>query len=256
MTYWGPGLLFLIAACCIALTAPWPRLVQDFNRLHPNSGAALVAAAAGVAAYLYYSRPTLYDIYQPFRPQYDDLRRRLVAVAASVDKVERPLSLSRPLDPPLILDERISGIRDEDPSTTGHLYLYQHLTDPDVDFGDTEYAIGSDLHLNLRDTGKHPLLGGSSFVQFASAFPTDSSASLTRAIAAPYLVIIKPLNIPACSTLYCSSGLPGPFKVFLYNLPEDEVVFATDTQDADTLEALKEKVNDLLKRNLGAKVLQ
>jgi hypothetical protein len=34
------------------------------------------------------------------------------------------------------------------------------------------------------------------------------------------------------------------------------VIFATDTQEADTLGALKEKVNDLLKRNLGAKILQ
>jgi TIR domain-containing protein len=257
MTYWLPGVLFIIFAAAVGLTAPWSRLLQDLKRFHPDVAVLFIAAATGLAGYFYFSRPTLYDVYLPFRPQYALLREHLVSVAAAVDQVARPFPPSKSLDVPLILDER-GHIRNEDPSTSGHLFLYQHLTKPDAYFGDIEYALSSDLHLHLRDTGNEPVLSSSVFTEFASTFDTDGANSLARTINAPYLVIVKPLTLePAGRVDSRDLRRAAPYRVFLYNLKRDEIIFAADIPNSiGTTEELKEQVNRVLEMSVGAKILR
>jgi hypothetical protein len=255
-TYWLPGALFMVFAAAVGLTAPWPRLTRDFKRLRPDLAALGIAAFAGLAGYLYFSRPTLYDVYLPFRPQYAQLRQHLLTVATAVDGA-RPFSPSKPLDVPLILDER-GQVRNEDPSTTGHLFLYQHLTQPDAYFGNIEYALSSDLHLHLRDTGNQPVLYPAVFTEFADTFDTDVTNSLARAINAPYLVIVKPLTLGSAGRVDTPDlGRAGPYRVVLYHLKRDEMVFAADIVNAiATAEQLKQQVNRVLEQGVGAKILR
>jgi hypothetical protein len=255
--YWLPSAGFIIAAAAVALTAAFPRLVQDFKRLRPDVIALVIAIITAGAGFFYFNRPTLYDVYLPFRPQYALLREHLVSVAAALDQVARPFPPARPLDVPLVIDER-GKPRDEDASTTGHLFLYQHLTKPDEYFGDIEGAVSSDLHLHLRDTGNDPVLYETIFTEFESSFDTDDAKSLTRAINAPYLVVVKPLMLDSSGRVDTPAlQSAAPYRVFLFNLKRDEIIFAADIPNpAATAEGLKEQVNCVLQMNVGAKILR
>ncbi|HXJ02225.1 MAG TPA: caspase family protein [Micropepsaceae bacterium] len=249
--YWWPGAFFVIVVAAIGLTAAPSRLLEEVKRLRPDVAAFVIAVATGLAGYFYFDRPTLYDVYLPFRPQYAQLREHLVAVAAAVDRVASPFAPSKPLDIPLVLDET-GNIRDENPSATGHLFLYQHLTMPDARFGGMEDALDNDLLLDLRDTGKKPVLSASAFAEYASAFRSDDAAALARTLNAPYLVIVKPFHGDSTEVQRAA-----PYRVFLYNLKRDEIIFAADIQNpVGTADELKEQANSILEMTVGAKILR
>ena len=255
--YWLPGAGFIVIAVAVGLTAAFPRLLQDFKRLRPDLIAILIAVIASGAGYFYFSRPTLYDVYLPFRPQYALLREHLVSVASALDQVARPFPPTKPLDVPLVLDER-GNSRNEDASTTGHLILYQHLTKPDAYFGDIERALNSDLQLHLRDTGNDPVLYQSIFTEFESSFDTDDAKSLARVLNAPYLVVVKPLMADSSGRVDSADlQRSGPYRVFLFNLKRDEIIFAADILNPGaTTDELKERVNGVLQMSVGAKILR
>jgi hypothetical protein len=250
--YWLPGGFFLGVAVIIVLISNWPRLAQDFRRLRPSIAAVLIMAAAALGSYAHFSRPTLYDVYLPFRPKYGELRQHLKSISAALDNIPAPVRLSRTLDIPLVLDEA-RHTRSEDPTTTGHFFLYQNLTDPDRDFGEIKYEFDDDLRLNIRDTGPDPVL--LVFDEFASDLDTRH---LEAVINAPYLVVVKPLRLDKTHNVDNKDfNRVGPYRVFLYHLKRDEVLFADDIHTAlNTASDLKEAVNKLLDRSVGAKILR
>src|SRR6185436_16777162 len=85
MSYWMPGVLFLAVTIVGVLTLSRSRLVQDFVRLRPDLFSIGIALITAIAAYSYFNRPTLYDVYLPLRPQYYLLREQLRNVAAAID---------------------------------------------------------------------------------------------------------------------------------------------------------------------------
>jgi len=231
-------------------------MAQDLRRLRPRIGAILIAALTALAAYSYFSRPTVYDDYLPFRPRYNLLREKFRTIASALDAVRAPFPASRQLEVPLVLDDRgVSRIRNEDSSTTGHILLYQHLTDPDKYFGDIEYGFSDDLDLHLRDTGPNPIMASESFTKFATE---RDARSLEHTIDAPYLVIVKPIRL-ARTRRVDTADLPrtGPYWVFLYHLKRDEILCAIDVQTpVTTMDELKDAVYRALERSVGAKVLR
>jgi hypothetical protein len=48
----------------------------------------------------------------------------------------------------------------------------------------------------------------------------------------------------------------GPYRVFLYNLKRDEIIFAADIANPATMLELKEQVNAVLEKTVGAKILR
>ena len=254
--YWLPGALFLVLVGVTALFSKFSRLVRDLKNLRPNVIGVVLACVTGLSAYSYFSRPTVYDAYRPFRAQYGALRERLRNAADAVDRVTAPFPLKQPLDPPLVLDET-GGIRSENASTTGHLFLYQHLREPDAYFGEIENAFTDNLHLYLRDTGPDPVMDQAALAQFVSEIDLDTS-SLERILHAPYVVILKPLRLdPSKRVDTRDIARVGPYRVFLFQLTRNEILFAADIESAgEKFEELKAAVNATLERSVAAKILR
>jgi hypothetical protein len=56
-----------------------------------------------IGSYSYFSRPTWYDVYLPFREPYQNLRERLRSIAPIAAQVQAPRPLSAPLDNPYVV---------------------------------------------------------------------------------------------------------------------------------------------------------
>lgn len=255
--YWLPGALLLILAVAITVVSQLPRLGSDLTILRPNPQAAGIACIAALAGGWYFSQPTVYDVYLPFRASYQRLREHLKGLAPAVDRLKEPFAPRRALDRPLVLDENHEHVRSEDPSTTGHFFLYQHLSDPDTYFGDIEYAFDDNLHLNIRDTGLDPVLYQPAFAQFATNIEMDRTC-LERVVDAPYVVIVKPLRMDASRRVDTADiARAAPYRVLLADLKRDEIVFAADVETpGETFAELKAAVNATLQQSVSAKILQ
>jgi hypothetical protein len=250
MQYWVPGVVSLLLAAVVAFTVTRPLLLSSFARLRPGIAALLIAVATSGASYAYFSRPTYYDVYGPLLPQYAAFREHLKSVAAAVDKVTGPVVAPGSLDPPLVLDERNTDFGadfNEDPSTTGHLFFYPLLREPDGPTSEIERALRSDLFwfIQYTDTSIFFPSNGTGFV----SKPDKVAAALSRAIHAPYLVVVKPLGATQGETA-------GSYGVFLYDLKRDEVLFATPLDAVKTPSDLTEQVNAVVEKLVGAKILR
>lgn len=249
MTYWLPGAVFIV--CAAALASTRRRLAEDLARLRPRAGTLVVAVMVSLAAYAYFSRPTLYDVYRRFRPQYQTLREHLQQIAPLLDRIARPSCASLSLEPPLVLDES-SNVRNEDASTTGHILLYQHMTEPDAFSGNIEYAFGDDLHLHIRDTGNDPVLYDAGFGRFASE---QNERSLEHTIGAPYLVVVKPLSLDPTERVDSANlEAAGRYRVFIYHLNRDQTLCAADVNVP--VDELKEAVFAVLEQTAAARIIR
>lgn len=255
--YWLPGSAFLLLVAVTVLLSKFSRLVRDFRGLRPNILGICIASIMAFAAYSYFSRATLYDVYLPFRPQYRLLREHLRNIAGTIDGISAPIPLKHPLHPPLVLNETGLRIFSSYVSTTGHLLLYQHLTEPDSYFGEIEDAFNDNLHLYLRNTGPDPVLYQAGFAQFASGTDPDKS-SLEHVINAPYIVVVKPLKLDPSKRVDAQNiARSGPYRVVLLQLKRDEILFAADIEiTGKKFQELKAAMNAMLEQSVAAKILQ
>lgn len=253
MTVWVPGALLVLFTVGLVITSSGKRLRGDLRRLRPSGIAIALALVAGAAAYFYFSRPTWYDVYEAFRPSYASLRQQLKALPGTLDS-EVPAGVI-PEPGTVVLDgrERLQTIRGEDPSTTAHLFLYQHLSDPDSYGGDLERALDGDLLLHLRDTGPKPVLSESVLADFATG---DPEGSLRRTLEAPFLVVVEPLATNRTGREE-QNDLAGRFRLFLYHLKMNKLLATLNIDTpASTTDELKEAVYAALAGAVGAKILR
>ena len=263
--YWLPGAGFIVIALAVALASSGSRLREDLRRLRPTLVTDAVGLVALVAAALYFGRPTIYDVYADFRPQYAALRQELKTVASTIDdsnpkpcKVDPPLAFGGGsigmFDSKLVLDARLSGMRDEDPSTTGHLISYQHLTNIGQETGELGRLTSDTLYLHLRDTSVEPILSSSVFTEFAEP---SIRTSLQRVLDAPYLVVVKARSAGTEGAPPSSPAQSEPYRLFIYNRTRKAVICETSVDGpAATSSDLEKSVYSTLEKSVGATVLR
>ncbi len=254
--FWIPGILLLFSAIPPLKTSTKESLTLNFLRLRPTGVAGFVLVATCLLIYLDHRRPTVYDTLLATKPSRSLQKDALRNIRTELETSIAPLTLSQKLNPRLVLD-------------TEELAMYRtHASDADrplfTGFVLLDYCLSKDLAYSDDVSDKlfcDSILGDESMYLGSSLYDPMTSYQaneLQSRLDAPYVVLVKGSWGETESYDWFEKldyAKVGPFRVFLYDLRSDKLLFSKDIDSqVGNSNELKEATLSLLESSVDAQI--